>query len=339
MPTYQENVSLKAHNSFGMEARARHFVRCTTSAEVMAAVARATREGWPRLILGGGSNLLLTRDYPGLVLQIAIRGIKLVEQLDDAVVVHAGAGEAWHALVMHTQNAGWNGLENLALIPGTVGAAPIQNIGAYGVELDSVFDSLEALDTQAGDIVTLQRAECGFGYRDSVFKGAARDRYVILGVTLRLPRNRPPVTSYADLRAWFAGCGIAQPTARQVCSAVIAIRRAKLPDPALTGNAGSFFKNPLVAADKFAALKVFYPALVGYPQPGGAVKLAAGWMIDHAGWKGRSLGAAAVSETQALVLINRGGASADDVVALARAIQADIRARFGVELEPEPVWV
>ena len=339
MPTFQENVSLKAYNSFGMEARARHFVRCVTAAEVAAAVALAAREGWPRLILGGGSNLLLTRDFPGLVLHIALRGIHLVAEHDDAIIVHAGAGEAWHALVMHTQNAGWNGLENLALIPGTVGAAPIQNIGAYGVELDSVFDSLEALDTQSGEFVTLKRAQCGFGYRDSVFKGAARDRYVILGVTLRLPRSQSPVTAYADLRAWFAARGITAPTAREVCSAVIAIRRAKLPDPALIGNAGSFFKNPVVAADKFAALKVFYPALVGYPLSGGAVKLAAGWMIAHAGWKGRILGGAAVSETQALVLVNRGAATAADVVALAQAIQADIRARFGVELEPEPVWV
>jgi len=339
MPTLHENVSLKSFNTFGIESRARYFVQCASTAEVTAAVDQAAGRGWPRLVLGGGSNLLLTRDFPGLVMHMSNRGIALVETRADAFVVRAAAGESWHGLVLHTLDAGWNGLENLALIPGTVGAAPLQNIGAYGVELESVFESLDALDTQTGAVVTLKREACGFAYRDSIFKGVARDRYVILEVSLRLPRNKPPVIDYADLRAWFARLGVSQPDAREVCAAVVAIRRAKLPDPAVAGNAGSFFKNPLVAADKFAALKVFYPDLPGYAQPGGAVKLAAGWLIDHAGWKGRTLGGAAVSQTQALVLVNRGGAVAADVLALAQAIQADIRARFGVELIPEPVLV
>ena len=339
MPTLQENVSLKSFNTFGIEARARYFVQCAATAEVTAAVDQAARRGWPRLVLGGGSNLLLTRDFPGLVIHMASRGIALVEARADAFIVRAAAGESWHGLVMHTLDAGWNGLENLALIPGTVGAAPLQNIGAYGVELDSVFESLDALDTRTGAVVTLKREACGFAYRDSIFKGVARDRYVILEVSLRLPRNQPPAIGYADLRAWFARLGVSQPGAREVCAAVVAIRRAKLPDPAVAGNAGSFFKNPLVAADKFAALKVLYPDLVGYAQADGAVKLAAGWLIDHAGWKGRTLGGAAVSQTQALVLVNRGGAAAADVLALAQAIQADIRARFGVELIPEPELV
>ena len=339
MPTLQENVSLKSFNTFGIEARARYFVQCAATAEVTAAVDQAARRGWPRLVLGGGSNLLLTRDFPGLVIHMDNRGIALAEARADAFIVRAAAGESWHGLVMHTLDAGWNGLENLALIPGTVGAAPLQNIGAYGVELESVFESLDALDTRTGAVVTLKREACGFAYRDSIFKGVARERYVILEVSLRLPRNQPPAIGYADLRAWFARLGIGQPDAREVCAAVVAIRRAKLPDPAVAGNAGSFFKNPLVAADKFAALKVFYPDLVGYAQADGAVKLAAGWLIDHAGWKGRTLGGAAVSQTQALVLVNRGGAAAADVLALAQAIQADIRARFGVELIPEPELV
>ena len=339
MSTFQENVSLKPLNTFGIEARARYFVQCTTTSEVQAAVSEAARQGWPRLVLGGGSNLLLTRDFPGLVMLMANRGIVLTETRADAYIVRAAAGESWHGLVMHTLDAGWSGLENLALIPGTVGAAPMQNIGAYGVELESVFESVEVLDTRSGTVLTLPRAACGFAYRDSIFKGAARDRYVILQVSLRLPRDRPPLFAYADLRAFFAERGISQPSAREVCAAVIAIRRAKLPDPAVQGNAGSFFKNPLVAADKFAALKVFYPDLVGYVQPGGAVKLAAGWLIERAGWKGRALGGAAVSERQALVLVNRGDAKAADVLALAQAIQADIRSRFGVELTPEPVLV
>ena len=339
MPTFQENVSLKPFNTFGIEASARYFVQCDSTAEVSAAVNEAERQGWSRFVLGGGSNLLLTRDFPGLVIRMANRGIALVEARADAFIVRAAAGESWHGLVMHALDAGWNGLENLALIPGTVGAAPMQNIGADGVELDSVFESLDALDTQTGTVVTLKRADCGFAYRDSIFKGVARDRYVILEVCLRLLKDRQPVFDYADLRAWFVARGVSQPSARDVCDAVIAIRRAKLPDPAIEGNAGSFFKNPVVAADKFAALKVFYPDLVGHPQTGGAVKLAAGWMIDRAGWKGRTLGGAAVSQTQALVLVNRGDATAADVVALARAIQADIRGRFGVDLTPEPVWV
>ena len=339
MPKFEENVSLKAFNTLGIEARARMLAHCGTADEIAAAADLARSKGLPLLVLGGGSNLLLTRDFPGLVLRVENRGVTLLEDAPEAFLVRAAAGENWHAFVLHALKQGWTGLENLSLIPGTVGAAPIQNIGAYGVELDSVCDCVDALEISTGRRVTLDRKACRFAYRDSVFKHEARDRHVILSVTFRLPKQAPLHTGYAELRDALAARGIDQPNANDVSDAVIAIRRAKLPDPAVLGNAGSFFKNPLVSAEQFAALKVFHPRMVGYPQPGGAVKLAAGWLIDNAGWKGRALGGAAVYERQALVIVNRGAATADDVVALARAIQADIRGRFGVELEPEPVWV
>ena len=339
MPQFEQNISLRAFNTFGVEAGARHFVRCGTAGEAAECVAHARVNNWPTLILGGGSNVLFTRDYPGLVLRLENRGITLLDDGDGMYRVRAAAGENWHDFVMFTLDAGWPGLENLSLIPGTVGAAPIQNVGAYGVELDSMFESLEALEIDTARHVTLDRAACRFGYRDSIFKHAARAKYVILGVTFALPKAWRPQTGYRDVRAAMDASGIAEPTPRQLSDAVIAIRRAKLPDPATLGNVGSFFKNPLVGGEKLDALKNSYPGIVSHPQADGGHKLAAAWLIDQAGWKGRALGRAAVHDRQALVLVNRGGATGADVVALARAIQADILARYGVALEPEPEWL
>jgi UDP-N-acetylmuramate dehydrogenase len=338
MPAILENVSLKPFNTFGLDARAAYFAHCATPADVAMAVAFSAGKGLRRLVLGGGSNLLLTGDFPGLAMRVESRGIELVAADASAHVVRVAAGESWHGFVMHALSSGWAGLENLALIPGTVGAAPVQNIGAYGVELDSLFESLSALDVRTGAVVSMARADCGFAYRDSIFKRGARDRYVILDVTFRLPRRGKPETGYADVRKWLDARGIAAPAAKDVADAVIAIRSEKLPDPTVLGNAGSFFKNPLVSAAQFARLAQGFPGIVGYPQPDGAVKLAAGWLIDRAGWKGRHIGGAAVYERQALVLVNRGGATPADVIALARGIQADVRARYGIELENEPVW-
>jgi len=335
----REHVSLKPYNTFGIEASARYFAVVKDLASLKAALGEERVRGLPLLVIGGGSNLLLTRDFPGLVLLMAIRGIELLAEDAQALRVRATAGENWHGFVMHALAQGWHGLENLSLIPGTVGAAPIQNIGAYGVEQDSVFESLEALEIASGQVVRMDAAACRFAYRDSVFKHAARDQFVILSVTYRLPKNAPVHADYADLKAELATRGITRPTPRDISDAVIAVRTRKLPDPALIGNAGSFFKNPIVSAEKLEALQVFYPKLVSYPQGDGRHKLAAGWMIDQAGWKGRALGEAAVYDKQALVLVNQGGASGADIAALARAIQADIRTRYAVELEPEPVWV
>ncbi|MGF6773179.1 UDP-N-acetylmuramate dehydrogenase [Paraburkholderia sp. GAS199] len=331
---------LKAHNTFGFDVRAQFACRVEHEAQLMAAVRDPRAAALPRLVLGGGSNVVLTGDFPGLVLLVALRGRQLVREDDESWYVEAAAGEPWHEFVAWTLSQGLPGLENLALIPGTVGAAPIQNIGAYGLEMCERFASLRAVELATGAVVELDAEACQFGYRDSFFKRAGRDRYVITSVTFRLPKAWTPRAGYADLARELAARGEAhaqQPDAQAIFDAVVAVRRAKLPDPAVLGNAGSFFKNPVVEAVQFEALKAKEPELVSYVQQDGRVKLAAGWLIDRCGWKGRSIGAAAVHERQALVLVNRGGASGGDVLALAGAIQQDVLTRFGVELEAEPV--
>ncbi|MFM0096758.1 UDP-N-acetylmuramate dehydrogenase [Paraburkholderia nemoris] len=331
---------LKAHNTFGFDVRAQFACRIEHEAQLMTAVRDPRATGLPRLVLGGGSNVVLTGDFAGLVLLVALQGRRVVREDDDAWYVEAAAGEPWHDFVAWTLTQGLPGLENLALIPGTVGAAPIQNIGAYGLEMCERFASLRAVELETGAVVELDAKACRFGYRDSFFKREGRDRFVITSVTFRLPKVWQPRAGYADIaRELVAGshADAAAPSAQAIFDAVVAVRRAKLPDPLQLGNAGSFFKNPVVEATQFEALKVKEPELVSYPQPDGRVKLAAGWLIDRCGWKGRAMGAAAVHERQALVLVNRGGASGAEVLALAKAVQRDVLARFGVELEAEPV--
>ncbi|WP_236593708.1 UDP-N-acetylmuramate dehydrogenase [Burkholderia gladioli] len=340
-PALLPDYPLREHNSFGFAVRARWAARVDTPAGFAAAARDPRAAGLPVLVLGGGSNVVFTGDLDALVLINGVRGRALLREDDEAWYVEAGGGENWHEFVAWTLDAGMPGLENLALIPGTVGAAPIQNIGAYGIEMRERFASLKAVELATGEIVEFDAAACAFGYRDSVFKQAARDRFAIVSVTFRLPKRWTPRCNYADVSREFAARGIApaEATPRDVFDAVVAIRRAKLPDPAVLGNAGSFFKNPVIEAGQFAALQQREPDLVSYPQPDGRVKLAAGWLIDRCGWKGRALGAAAVHDRQALVLVNRGGATGAEILALARAIQADVRARFGVELEAEPVAI
>lgn len=335
----QADYSLRDHNTFGFDVRARLGGVIRSEAALAALRADGRIVGMPRLVLGAGSNVVLTRDFDGLALVIDLRGRRVVAQTDDAYIVEAAAGERWHDFVDWTLQQGMAGLENLALIPGTVGAAPVQNIGAYGLELAERFERLRALDMVDGRIVELDAPACAFGYRDSVFKHAARDRLIILSVTFRLPKRWRARASYADVASRLDASGIGEPTARQIFDAVTAIRREKLPDPAVLGNAGSFFKNPIVDAEQFAALRAKEPDIVCYTQRDGRVKLAAGWMIDRCGWKGRSIGAAAVHERQALVLVNRGGATGEQVLALARAIRADVSQRFGVLLDMEPLVV
>ncbi len=295
--------------------------------------------GKPYRVLGGGSNVLCATPAIDTVVQVAIKGIALLRTEPDAFIVRVGAGEGWHDTVMHTLARGWAGLENLSLIPGWVGASPVQNIGAYGVELCDRLHSVQAWDTQLAKRVAIAAAECSFAYRDSIFKQSA-GRYLITSVTFKLPRPWQPVIGYAELAAQFAG---QNPTAQAICDAVIAIRQRKLPDPAVIPNAGSFFKNPLVPAAQALALKAQHPTLPCYPQADGSAKLAAGWLIEQAGWKGytRTLGAGKVGihAAQALVLVHLGGAQGADLLQLASDIQADVLAKFGVALVREVnVW-
>ncbi|MBS0309679.1 MAG: UDP-N-acetylmuramate dehydrogenase [Proteobacteria bacterium] len=331
--------SLREHNTFGIAARAQCFLEVVAADMLLKINGDDDLRALPRLILGGGSNILLTGDFPGLVLHMAMKGMAAVGEDEETVYVRAAAGENWHAFVQWTLAQGYGGLENLSLIPGSVGAAPIQNIGAYGAEIKDVLHAVTVFDFTTGVTSNLDNAACEFAYRDSVFKRRLHGKVAILDVTFALPKRWQANLRYADVAQELAAHQIAAPTPQQVSDAVIAIRTRKLPDPLAIGNAGSFFKNPVVSAAVRNTLLAQYPALPAYAQPDGSVKLAAGWLIDQCGWKGRRVGAAGVYEKQALVLVNHGGASGEDIARLARQIQDDVLARFGVQLEPEPVFI
>jgi UDP-N-acetylmuramate dehydrogenase len=336
----RRNVDLKACNTLALPARCALFATVRQPEQLLALVAEA--RGMRRFILGGGSNLVLTGDFDGLVLHMAIAGRQLAGEDGKAWYVRVGAGENWHDFVHWTLAQGWPGLENLALIPGTVGAAPIQNIGAYGLEVAEYLHSLRAVDLDSGASKEFDRAACRFGYRDSVFKQEGwhlNGRYAITDVTFRLPKRWQARTGYADVAKELAARAIAMPTAQDIAAAVIAVRQRKLPDPANIPNAGSFFKNPLVSAAIAGEMAVKYPTLAQYAQPDGTVKLAAGWLIEQAGWKGKDLGPVGMYEQQALILVNRGGACGHDVQALATAVQQSVAERFGVALEAEPIFL
>ena len=346
----ERNVPLQPHNSFGIAARAERLLRLTSTTDVQAFLDSPERHE-PHFLLGGGSNIVITGDVKPLVLKIELMGKQLVSEDDKAWVVQAAAGENWHEFVAWTLAQGWPGLENLALIPGSVGASPVQNIGAYGVELQDRFESLDAVDLQTGQSFTLHAAQCAFGYRDSVFKHAATDsrdlgllgRALITQVRFRLPKKWQCDVSYLDLTKKQAQYGVAQPTPQQVFDWVCEIRRAKLPDPEHLGSAGSFFKNPTVSPEQCADIIAREPKLVHYHLADGRIKLAAGWLIDACGWRGKTVGNAAVYERQALVIVNKGGRSnpctGGEVMTLAKAIQTSVYERFGIRLEPEPVVV
>jgi UDP-N-acetylmuramate dehydrogenase len=331
-----QDYPLDTLNTFGLPACGRYFCRTETVDGLRQALNFAETHSAPVLILGGGSNVVLTQDFAGLVVHIALKGIKRVEDTPDHSLLRVEAGEDWHALVEHCLERNYFGLENLSLIPGTVGAAPIQNIGAYGVELRERLESLQALDRATGELVPFDNEQCGFSYRASVFKGKHRDRYIITSVTLKLDKLPAPVTTYRSLGLELEAMGVTSATPDSVSQAVCNLRRRKLPDPAALANAGSFFKNPLVPADVFEQLKSRDKDLVGYPQADGQVRLAAGWMIDRTGWKGVRRGAAGVHTEHALVLVNHGGATAAEILGLAGEIQHSVKQTFGVELEIEP---
>ncbi|WP_041193799.1 UDP-N-acetylmuramate dehydrogenase [Candidatus Symbiobacter mobilis] len=357
------NVSLRSFNTLGADVQAQALVQVACEADIHALLGDATWRDVPILILGGGSNIVLTRDVPGLVLSVALRGRRLVRETEHLRIVEAAAGEPWHDFVAWTLDNGWPGLENLAGIPGTVGAAPVQNIGAYGVELQDRFDELDYIDLRTGQTGTLGAAECGFGYRQSIFRygtwlaegkragqeepdkqGAAslRGHALITRVRFALPKVYQPVLGYADIEQRLLAAGGAEPDARTLFDWVCEIRSAKLPDPREPGlgNVGSFFKNPTVSEEQFQHIIGRHPHLVHYRLGDGTIKFAAAWMIDACGWKAQSMGPARVYARHAIVLVHPGGPAAGaEVLALARAIQASVCERFGVVLEIEPVVV
>jgi UDP-N-acetylmuramate dehydrogenase len=346
----ETHVPLQAHNSFGIVARAERLLRLRSQDDLQAWLNSPERSE-PHFVLGGGSNIVLTGDVKPLVIKVELMGKHLVSEDDKAWVVQAAAGENWHDFVAWTLAQGWPGLENLAMIPGSVGASPVQNIGAYGVELQDRFESLDAVDLQTGQTFTLHAGQCAFGYRDSVFKHAAADnrdlgllgRALITQVRFRLPKKWQCDVSYLDLSKKQAQHGVAHPTPQQVFDWVCEIRTAKLPSPETLGSAGSFFKNPTVSAEQCADIIAREPKVVHYHLADGRIKLAAGWLIDACGWRGKSVGNAAVYEKQALVIVNKGGrdnpCTGGEVMTLAKAIQTSVYERFGIRLEPEPVVV
>jgi UDP-N-acetylmuramate dehydrogenase len=331
-----ENVSLKSFNTFGIEARAQYFVRVQTPGELRAVLANPAYRPLPKLILGGGSNVLFINDaFDGLVIKIDIKGIAVLEETDESVLLEVGAGEVWHDLVVHTIEKGYSGLENLSLIPGTVGAAPMQNIGAYGVEIKETFDSLEAFHQESGQSRRFTNAECRFGYRESVFKHELKGQYIITSVRFRLSKMPVFHTSYGAIQDTLREMGVGELSVKAISEAVCRIRRSKLPDPAQIGNAGSFFKNPEIPKAQYDGLKAQYPDMPGYITAQDLVKVPAGWLIEQCGWKGKIVGATGVHKLQALVLVNYGEAKGREIKALAESVQQSVEERFGIRLTPE----
>ncbi|MCB0550828.1 MAG: UDP-N-acetylmuramate dehydrogenase [Phaeodactylibacter sp.] len=330
----RENVSLKTYNTFGVDARARYFVEVHSTEELQEVVRQ-----WPGerpFILGGGSNLLLTGEINRLVIRNCITGMAITGKSDDKAWVSAGGGENWHRFVLWCLEQGLGGIENLSLIPGTAGAAPIQNIGAYGRELKEVFHRLEAVELSTGALHSFGREACRFGYRDSIFKRELKGLYGITRVTLELSTaNHQIDTSYGAIRQTLEEQGISAPTIQDVSRAVIAIRSAKLPDPSVLGNSGSFFKNPEVSTSQLQRLKTQHPEIPHYPVNAHVAKIPAGWLIEQAGWKGQRVGDAGCYEKQALVLVNYGRASGRDIYELAERIQQSVEEKFGIRLEME----
>lgn len=335
----QTDVPLRAFNTFGVDATARRFVRVRSARDVRLVVDHPELGRAPKHILGGGSNVLFTRDVEAVVVKVDIPGLRVLEDDARSTLIEVGAGESWHGVVEWTLDQGYGGLENLALIPGTAGAAPVQNIGAYGLELADRLESVDVIDFVTGRGATLHAAHCRLGYRDSVFKRELAGKSVITAIRLRLPKPWVPITGYADVERWLQRQQCADPSPKTVFDAVCAIRRSKLPDPALLGNAGSFFKNPVVNRTIRNEILEEHPDIVSYPLEDGSYKLAAAWMIAACGWKGQSRGGAGVYEQQPLVLVNRGGATGAEILALAQAVQASVEQKFGLRLEPEPVIV
>lgn len=339
MLTIQSNVSLKSYNTFGIDVSTRYLVEVDNDQDIQTLFQLPDIQSLPKLILGGGSNLLLTQDFNGLVIKINIKGIETVKEDQDHVWVRVGAGENWHEFVMYCVERGLGGIENLSLIPGTVGAAPMQNIGAYGVEIKDTFDRLEAVDISTGIKRIFTNKDCRFGYRDSVFKNEEKGQYIISNVQFRLDKNPVFHVSYGDIQKTLEQMGVKELTIKAISEAVIKIRRSKLPDPAEIGNAGSFFKNPEISALHYATLKSEYPDIPGYIINEEIVKVPAGWLIEQCGWKGKRFGNIGVHTRQALVLVNYGGGKGLEIKQLSEKIQASVEERFGICLHTEVNFV
>jgi UDP-N-acetylmuramate dehydrogenase len=335
MSMISENKSLKQYNTFGIDVKCDLFVEVSSVEEFQTLLKSNYYLNHKKLIIGGGSNLLFTKDFNGLVIKNNLKGINIVHQNEEEVHVKAMAGENWHAFVMWCIDHNFGGLENLSLIPGCVGASPMQNIGAYGVEIKEVFKELEAYDMKSGEKRIFDKTQCKFGYRESVFKHEYKDQYLIAAVTFILKKKNKVNVSYGAISSELEAMGVKEPKIKDVSQAVIRIRQSKLPDPAKLGNAGSFFKNPEVPNEKYESLKKDFPALVAYPVANGNMKLAAGWLIEQAGLKGHTLNGAAVHEKQALVIVNKDHATGKAVFELSSYVMQKVFDKFGVSLERE----
>lgn len=335
LASVEKDASLKPYNTFGLEAKADFFTTISSTTELKALVQHGAYQHVKKLFLGGGSNVLFTQDFAGMVVLNRIKGMSVVDENEVHVWVKAGAGESWHELVMFCVANNYAGMENLSLIPGTVGAAPMQNIGAYGVEIKDFFESLDALNLETLDVETFDKAACKFGYRESVFKHEKKGKYVILNVTFRLNKTPDFRIEYGAIRETLEEKGITELSIQAISDAVIQIRKSKLPNPAEIGNAGSFFKNPEIPMVQFAKLKTAYTEMPFYPIDDDTVKVPAGWLIEQAGWKGKRFGEIGVHTKQALVLVNYGNGKGRDIKQLAFDIQASVNQKFGITLTPE----
>ena len=330
-----KNKSLKSYNTFGIDCNSSFFARINTLKDLEELYQHPLFKSQKKLILGGGSNILFTSNYEGLVIKNEIKGIEIKKETNDVVEVQIGAGVNWHEFVTYAVNNKWGGVENMSLIPGNCGTAPMQNIGAYGVEIKDTFISLNAYEIETGETVSFDRKKCDFGYRESVFKNDLKDQYIILDITLRLQKKPILNTKYGDINKTLTKNNISKPTIKDVSNAVIEIRTSKLPNPKEIGNAGSFFKNPIIQQDQFKELKTKFPEIVSYPVNENQVKLAAGWLIEKAGWKGKDFGDFGVHKKQSLVLVNYNNASGKEIFDLSQDILEDVYQKFQVKLERE----
>jgi UDP-N-acetylmuramate dehydrogenase len=330
-----ENISLKKYNTFGINVNARFLVEISSKLELINFLQLKEFSFFKKIIIGGGSNILLTKNFDGVVIKINISGMNVIEEDNDFVIIEAGAGVIWDELVSFCVDKNYGGVENLSFIPGTCGAAPMQNIGAYGQEIKDSFYSLEGITIDRGESKTFFNDQCHFGYRDSIFKNDLKNKFIITSIKLKLKKNPIVNFSYSSIKSELEKKKILNPTIKEIRKIIYGIRMSKLPDPAKIGNAGSFFKNPIITKDKLLQLQKIFPGIIFYPADENKIKLAAGWLIEQCGWKGKKIGNVGVHSEQALVLVNYGNASGDEILNLSAEIKKSVKDNFGVELKEE----